>query len=102
MSQVGVEYNSIRAGVQDWRALSQMMTRTSGSLADQTISAIPPTARTAAQAFLTAWAGYAAESADIATGFAGALEATQNNYTRADDEADRRFADLDGRLGPAR
>ena len=55
-----------------------------------------------AATFLERWSGYAGESADIAEGFSGALKATLNDYTTAEDANDRQFSDIDGRLGPAR
>ena len=56
----------------------------------------------AATTFLSRWAGYAGESADIAEGFVGALHATSDDYSTTDDATDRQFSDLDGRLGSAR
>lgn len=65
-------------------------------------SSLPPSVQAAATTFLTRWAGYAGESAAIARGFVGALQATSNDYSTSDDAADRQFSDLDGRLGSAR
>jgi hypothetical protein len=102
VSTFGLEYNALTAGAQDWRDLAELMTDTSRGLADQPTSAIPASAQDAAASFLSAWSGFAGESAEIATGFAGALDATRSSYRSADDATDQRFAHLDGRLGPRR
>lgn len=102
MSSMGVEHDALVAGARDWRTLSRLMTTSARALADQGTAGIPSSAQGAARAFLSSWSGSASESAEIATGFAGALDATRDNYASADDATDRRFADLDGRLGPQR
>lgn len=100
MSSIGVEHNALVSGAKDWESLATLMDNTSQELTDQSTSPIPESARSAASTFLTRWAGYAGESSEIATGFSGALDASVDNYFTADDAADRKFADLDGRLGP--
>ncbi|MEV7430759.1 MULTISPECIES: hypothetical protein [unclassified Nocardioides] len=102
MSTLGAEYSELSLGSTNWRALADLMTSTSRDLEGQGTGALAPSVQGAAQAFLTAWAGYAAESSELATGFADALDARIDDYGTTDQGADSRFTDLDGRLGPAR
>lgn len=102
MSTMGVEGNALRTGSADWARLSELMTSTSGSVGEASTAGLAPSVQGAAAAFLSAWSGYAGESAAIATGFSGALDAASDDFTNRDDEADQRFSQLDSRLGPAR
>ncbi|MDN4160981.1 hypothetical protein [Nocardioides abyssi] len=102
MSTFGAEYSELSLGSTNWQALAELMTSTSRELDRQSVAALAPGVQSAAQAFLTAWSGYAAESSTLATGFADALDARVTDYSGTDQGADERFTDLDGRLGPAR
>ncbi len=102
MGMMGMEYDALVKGSAEWRSLAKLMTTTASDLGSTTTSALPPRVQRAGKSFLTRWDGFARESAAIADGFAGALTATQDDTMRAGDAVDRRFSDLDGRLGPAR
>lgn len=92
----------LRRGTAAWEDQVDLMTTAAGDLGRASSGALPPSAQPSAGTFLQRWSGYAQESATIARGFHGALQATANDYSTAEDEADRRFSDLDGRLGPER
>lgn len=96
------QMESLRTGTQGWESQESLMEATARDLRNASSSALPPSAQGAATTFLSRWAGYAAESTAIAQGFVGALKATADDYSTSDDAVDRRFSDLDGRLGPAR
>lgn len=102
MSAFGAEYSELSHGSANWRVLAELMTSTSRDLDGQGTGALPSSVQAAAQAFLTAWAGYADESSAIATGFAEAIDARVVDYSATDQGSGNRFTDLDGRLGPAR
>lgn len=102
MSQMGLEYDAIRTAVGDWQRLDELMTTSRRALADASTGALPPSVQGAASGFLTAWAGYAGESAAIAAGFAQALDATSLDFAGTDEADGARWQQLDGRLGPAR
>ncbi|MBC9732522.1 hypothetical protein [Nocardioides marmotae] len=102
MSTMGADYNQLSLGSTNWLALAELMTSTSRDLAGQGTGALAPGVQSAAQAFLTAWSGYAAESSTLATGFADALDARVTDYSTTDQGAESGLTDLDGRLGPAR
>ncbi|ROR92551.1 hypothetical protein [Nocardioides aurantiacus] len=102
MSELGLELNALRAGSRDWTEVADRMS-TTAELFEQTSSmSLGDSVRASAADFLDAWAGYAQESADIATGFSGALTAAADRYGETDDASGQGFSDLDGRLGPAR
>lgn len=96
------QVQSLRMGTEGWAGQESLMESTARDLRNASPGALPPSVQGAATTFLSRWAGYADESTAIAQGFVGALEATANDYSTSDDAADRRFSDLDGRLGPAR
>ena len=96
------QLESLRLGTQGWESQESLMESTARDFRNASSSALPPSVQGAATTFLSRWAGYADQSTAIAQGFVGALGATDNDYSTADDAADREFSDLDGRLGPAR
>jgi hypothetical protein len=96
------DMQTLRLGTTGWEGQARLMDATARDLAGASASALPPSVQAAATTFLSRWSGYAEESAAIAHGFVGALTATGDDYSTSDDAADRRFSDLDGRLGPAR
>lgn len=96
------QMESLRRGTEGWEAQETLMETSSRELGGASSAALPPSVQGAATTFLTRWAGYAGESAAIAQGFVGALQATSDDYSTTDDAVDRQFSDLDGRLGPAR
>lgn len=102
MSEMGIELGSLRAGSRDWSELSERMTTTATYFEQASGFSLGDSVQVAATSFLDAWAGYAGESAAIATGFSEALTAAADSYGQSDDAADQGFGDLDGRLGPAR
>lgn len=102
MSQLRLEHAALRTGGQQWRALQELMATTSRDLEGAPVAGLPPAVQPAGTTFLSRWAGYAGQSAEIAGGFAGALAAAQDDFLRTEDATDRRFSDLDGRLGSAR
>jgi hypothetical protein len=96
------QLHSLRIGTQGWMDQQSLMESAARDLRNASPAALPPSTQGAATTFLTRWAAYADQSAAIAQGFVGALEATGNDYATSDDAVDRQFSDLDGRLGPAR
>ena len=101
-SQLVWDLQALRLGTAGWESQERLMDATATALRGASVGALPPSAQSAATTFLTRWTGYAEESSAIAQGFLGALRATANDYSTADDQADREFSDLDSRLGPAR
>lgn len=102
MSEMGIELNALRSGSRDWTELAERMATVSALFEQTSSTALGESVRAAATGFVDAWAGYAQESADIATGFSGALTAAADSYGETDDASGQGFSDLDGRLGPAR
>ena len=96
------QMESLRRGTEGWEGQESLMESTARDLRNASASALPPSVQAAATTFLTRLAARADESTAIAQGFVGALRATADDYSTADDAADRQFSDLDGRLGPAR
>ncbi len=96
------EMQTLSLGTTGWESQERLMGATARSFSSASASALPPSVQSAATTFLTRWSGLAAESTAIAQGFVGALQATANDYSTSDDAVDRRFSDLDGRLGPSR
>lgn len=96
------DLQSLRQGTTGWESQERLMDSTARAFESASSSALPPSVQSAATTFLTRWSGYAAESAAIAQGLVGALQATANDYTTSEDAVDRHFSDLDGRLGPSR
>lgn len=99
MSMMGVEYSAMQASIADWADLAERMDTLGGDLADTGTAGLPESVQGAAAAFLTAWSGYASDSAEIARNFSACLQACSDNYLQADAEATARFDDLDGSLG---
>ncbi|MEO5661947.1 MAG: hypothetical protein ABIR39_01570 [Nocardioides sp.] len=95
----GMEYGAMGSAAQDWRDISELMDGTVGKLSGASTGSFAPSVQPAAKAFVTAWQDFGRDSADIATGFAEALELNVSDQ-RAIDEAVR--DGFDGRLGPAR
>ncbi|WP_121256266.1 hypothetical protein [Nocardioides ferulae] len=98
----GVVPEPLAFAARDWGDLAELMERSSSDLGGQGVGALAPSVQAAASAFLTAWAGYAGESAAIARGFSSALDALVADATHTDDAIDTHFGGIDARLGPAR
>lgn len=96
------DLETLRRGTEGWEDQERLMDSAARDLRGASTAALPPSVQGAAKGFLDSWAGSAEESSAIARGFVGALQATGDDYSTTDDGADRRFSDLDGRLGPAR
>lgn len=96
------DVQTLSLGTTGWEGQERLMDSTARAFSSASASALPPGVQAAATTFLTRWTGYAEESTAIAQGLVGALKATANDYSTADDAADRQFSDLDGRLGPTR
>ncbi len=102
MSGFGMEYGAIGRGDEDWARLAGLMRDTQGEFAGASTSGLAPSVRGAADAFLTAWAGYAGESASIGDGLSDALRLLLGDVTATEQQREAEFRDLDGRLGPQR
>lgn len=101
MSGMGLDAFNLQVGAQDWADLSEAMSTASTELSGASTGGLAPSVTGAAQSFLSSWAGYADESSTIASGFSDALEASITTYGQTDEQSQRDFSDLDGRLGPA-
>lgn len=101
MSISGLELNLMRQSISDWKHLDELMTGSEKALSTASTAGLPPSVQPAGALFLERWSGFAGESAAIARGFADALSAASDDYLTTDDSVDERFAQLDGRLGPA-
>ena len=102
MSGLGLEYGDLGRGDQDWSRLAELMRTTESDIKGAPTNGLAPSVRGAASRFLTAWSGYAGESAAIADGLAGALRAIGNDVLATEAEREQEFGRLDSRLGPAR
>ncbi len=98
---LGLEYGSLASGVEDWTRLGELMRSTGSELDDASTAGLAPTVQGAAQSFLTAWSGYAGESAAISEGLSEALGLLTTDVTATEEELTARFGTLDGRLGSA-
>ncbi|GAA1916270.1 hypothetical protein [Nocardioides hwasunensis] len=96
------QMETLRRGTTAWESQEELMDATARALGGASSAALPPSVQAAATSFLTGWAGHAGESAEIARGFVGALQATADDYSTSEDAVDRQFSDLGARLGPAR
>jgi hypothetical protein len=102
VSGLGLEYGEIGRGDEDWSRLGELMRTTEGELRDAPTSGLAPSVQGAATGFLTAWSGYAAESAAIADGLAGALRLLVGDVRATEEQRQEEFSRLDSRLGSAR
>lgn len=102
MSGLGLEYGEIGRGDLDWSRLAELMRTIGSDLDGATAHGLAPSVQGAATGFLSAWCGYADESAAIADGLAGALRALRNDVLATEAERQQEFGRLDSRLGPAR
>lgn len=102
MSELGIEYGQVDKAAALWDDLSALMAESERDLSTASTAGLGSSVQSAATAFLTAWSGYAGESADIATGFGDALRARVADYRGTDQGSRDDFTNLDGRLGPAR
>lgn len=102
MSGLGLEYDELGRGDQDWSRLAELMRTTGSDIEGASTNGLPPSVQAAATTFLSAWSGYAGESAAIADGLAGALRAIGNDVFATEAEREQEFGRLDSRLGPAR
>lgn len=99
---MGLEYAALSRGDENWSRVAELLRRTRSELADADTSGVAPGVRGAASSFLSAWAGYAAESAAISDGMAGALEVMVGDLQSTEQARQSAFRDLDARLGPQR
>lgn len=99
MTSFGMEYGAMSSATQEWRDISELMDGCANKLSGASTSAFAPSVQPTATAFVTAWKGFARDSAGIATGFAEALEVNVFDQSALDEVVRDGF---DGRLGPAR
>lgn len=78
------------------------MATTQTELADAPVTGLASGVQGAASAFLSAWSGYAGESAAICEGMGEALRLLVHDVTATDEQRQAAFSRLDGRLGPQR
>jgi hypothetical protein len=102
VSGLGLEYGEIGRGDEDWSRLADLMRTTAGELEGAPVGGLAPSVQGAATAFLSAWAGYAAESAAIADGLADALRLLVGDVRATEEQRQEEFGRLDSRLGSAR
>jgi len=96
---LGMDYGAMAGASQEWRDISELMDGTKDKLSGASSGVFAPSVQGAATAFVVAWQGFARDSADIATGFAEALEVNVYDQQAVDEVVRDGF---DGRLGPAR
>lgn len=96
---LGIDYGAMGGASQEWRDISELMAGTKGKLDGASPGVFAPSVQGAATAFVSAWQGFARDSADIATGFAEALELNVYDQRVVDEVVRDGF---DGRLGSAR
>lgn len=94
-----MEYGAMTSASQEWRDISELMDGTVSKLSGTSSGVFAPSVQSKATAFVTAWKGFARESADIALGFAEGLEANVLDQKAVDEVIRDGF---DGRLGPSR
>lgn len=102
MSQMGLEYNALRAGSERWSSLGELLEETARDFGSAPTGGLAPEVQGAARAFLSAWEGYAGESAAIVEGFSTALEEVAARTAATDSHTRGEMDALDSRLGPAR
>lgn len=86
------------ASSETWATLSRLMRRTGRTLAGAPTGGLAPRVTDAAQAFLEAWAAYAADSARAAVGFSEALFAISRDFEAVDERAGLDFGALVDKL----
>ncbi|WP_299055969.1 hypothetical protein [uncultured Nocardioides sp.] len=96
MSTQGLEYNSLRGAVRDWRSVRERMTTLSSDMAGYDPGGLPASVQGEAQRFLDSWSDLAAESADLAGGYADAVQATLDDFTGEDELSASEIGDLEG------
>lgn len=101
MSDFAVQPTLLRSAVSRWEEQEALMTQATQELASASSGGLAPSVRGAANAFLTAWHGYAKESLEIAEGFTQALRDSLEDVTSTDRSQADSYGQLDGRLGPA-
>ena len=102
MTHIRWESAAIGYGVERWEDQALLMDGAVRDLGRASVSGLAPSVQGAASSFLSAWAGYAGESQVIAEGFVAALRAATADMSGTDEAQGSGYADLDGRLGPAR
>ena len=102
MSHMGLEYNALRAGSERWASLGELLEETARDLGAAPTGGLAPECQGAARALLSAWEGYAGESAAIVDGFSTALEEVAARTAAVDSSTSGDMEALDSRLGPAR
>lgn len=100
MSTIGIESNAVERGIDEWRRIGERMATLSVDIAEYDLGGVPSSVTGAARSFLTSWSQVAGESADIAVGFADALQATLDDHRTQDEGAAGEFSDLDGSVRP--
>ncbi|QIK77087.1 hypothetical protein [Nocardioides piscis] len=95
---VQIDYDSLAGASQEWRDLGELMDDTADRLSSATPGVFAPSVRGAAAAFLSAWQGFARDSAGVANGLADALELNVDDQRAVDDVVRDGFDFL---LGPA-
>ena len=98
----GLEYDALGQGHEGWTRLGALMATTGSDLDGADTGGLAPGVRHAAATFLTAWSGYATESAAICDGLAGALRRLGTDVLATEEQRQAAFGALDGRLGPQR
>lgn len=99
---MGLEYNALRAGSERWSGLGELLGETARDFGSAPTTGLALEAQGAARAFLSAWEGYAGESAAIVEGFSTALEEVAARTAATDSSTRGEMDALDSRLGPAR
>ncbi|WP_101523457.1 hypothetical protein [Nocardioides houyundeii] len=99
---IGWEYDPLVAGAVKWDDLGTLLQDSAKDLGSASTGGLAPGVQGAANSFLTAWQGYAGESAAIAAGMAGALRASVSDVQGTDGEQSGGYSALDSRLGPSR
>lgn len=92
----------MRSASTAWGEQADEMEKTSKEIAGLSVSGLAPSVQHVASSFLEAWSGYAQESADIASGFADAINATADHINDVDEVSKSWLNRLDGHLGPTR
>jgi hypothetical protein len=101
MSYTAYYIPALRNAVDGWEQVEPLMRSTSGDFATASVSALAPSVQSAATTFLSAWKGFADESAAIVGGFAEQLTAFTNDMVGVEDGVKTNFDSLDARLGPS-
>lgn len=102
MGDVLLNPPSVLSAAERWTEAAELASTASSLLGGESPYGMGSRVWPAATAFLSAWAGYATESAAIAAGYADALEGIVHDLASTDATNRERFEDLDSRLGPER